>query len=408
MNSRKKQNVIGSTGLTFGHTLIEWYAQGFTVFLPKLSTAMGLNAAQVGLIVSVNYFLAAISSPFLGIFSDIIGRKASTMALMVVWVVVGYLAVSFSPGYLWIVVLVALAELGSVAWHPPAMAIMAEQFPEKKGFAISIHSLGGAIAGALSPVCMGFLLIHLSWRVTLQVVSVPILLLTLPLWFLLKNVRSTTGSTASTSELFQEISRMKTNPSLIGILFVAGSNAMIRNALISMVPLYFAYSLNMNIGLIGIHMGILTLSGVIATPIMGVFSDKYGRKPVLATGMAFMGVAIIVMTTQTVVGIGLILSLISIGFFNQSLEPVHAATISDLTRKDVTATAMGILMASSGLMGAISPVVAGLTADTQGFQLAFIFVAATSFCAAGVSMFLRIPQTDKVKFGQTPYKGISK
>ncbi len=83
---------------------------------------------------------------------------------------------------------------------------------------------------------------------------------------------------------------------------------------------------------------------------MGMFSDKYGRKPVLATGMAFMGVAIIVMTTQTAVGIGLILSLISIGFFNQSLEPVHAATISDLTRKDVTATAMGILMASSGLM----------------------------------------------------------
>ena len=122
------------------------------MFLPKLSAAMGLNATQVGLIVSVNYFLAALSSPFLGIFSDIIGRRTSAMALMVVWVVVGYLAVSLSPGYLWIVVLVALAELGSVAWHPPAMAIMADQFPEKKGLAISIHSLGGAVAGAIAPV----------------------------------------------------------------------------------------------------------------------------------------------------------------------------------------------------------------------------------------------------------------
>jgi FSR family fosmidomycin resistance protein-like MFS transporter len=398
MDLSKKQNILGSSGLTFGHTLIEWYAQGFTVFLPKLSAAMGLNRTQVGLIVSVNYFLAALSSPFLGIFSDIIGRRTSAMALMVVWVVVGYLAVSLAPGYLWIVVLVALAELGSVAWHPPAMAIMADQFPEKKGLAISIHSLGGAVAGAIAPVCMGFLLVHLSWRAALQVVAAPILLLTLPLWFLLKNVRSATSSTTSTSELFQEISRMKTNPSLIGILFVAGSNAMIRNALISMVPLYLAYSLNMNIGLIGIHMGMLTLSGVIATPIMGMFSDKYGRKPVLATGMAFMGVAIIVMATQTAAGTGLILSLLSVGFFNQSLEPVHAATISDLTRRDVTATAMGILMASSGLMGAISPVLVGLTADTKGFQIAFVFVAVISFCAAGVAMFLRIPQTAKIKF----------
>ena len=104
------------------------------------------------------------------------------------------------------------------------------------------------------------------------------------------------------------------------------------------------------------------------------------------------------MTTQTAAGTGLILSLISVGFFNQSLEPVHAATISDLTRRDVTATAMGILMASSGLMGAISPVLVGLTADTKGFQTAFVFVAAISFCAAGVAMFLRIPQTAKIKF----------
>ena len=83
--------------------------------------------------------------------------------------------------------------------------------------------------------------------------------------------------------------------------------------------------------------------------------------------------------------------MIAIGFFNQSLEPVQAATVSDMARRGVTATAIGILLASSSLLGSISPVVAGVVADAKGFQSTFLLVSAVAFLGAFIALFLRIP-----------------
>ena len=73
-----------------------------------------------------------------------------------------------------------------------------------------------------------------------------------------------------------------------GLVLVAMLRGMGFDALTLFTPIYLANELKMGDVRVGFHIALLTALGVIALPMLGSLSDKFGRKAVLLPGLMAM------------------------------------------------------------------------------------------------------------------------
>jgi len=110
---------------------------------------------------------------------------------------------------------------------------------------------------------------------------------------------------------------------------------------------------------IGLVMAAFTAPAIVAIPLVGMVSDRYGRKPVLTAGLAIFGAAgaALAFTTDFRAVVALRL-LQGVGF--TGIAPVLIAATGDLFAGDREATAQGLRFTTVGLSLALFPALAGL------------------------------------------------
>lgn len=126
---------------------------------------------------------------------------------------------------------------------------------------------------------------------------------------------------------------------------------------------------------VGLLMAAFTAPSIVAIPLVGALSDRVGRRPVLAAGLALFGVAgaAAALTTDFRVVVGLRL-LQGLGY--TGIGPVLIASVGDLYAGEREATAQGVRFAAVGLSLAVFPVLAGVLVSAE-FRLPFaLFLAA--------------------------------
>jgi len=126
---------------------------------------------------------------------------------------------------------------------------------------------------------------------------------------------------------------------------------------------------------VGLLMAAFTAPSIVAIPLVGALSDRVGRRPVLAAGLALFGIAggAAALTTDFRVVVGLRL-LQGLGY--TGIGPVLIASVGDLYAGEREATAQGVRFAAVGLSLAVFPVLAGVLVSTD-FRLPFVlFLAA--------------------------------
>jgi len=171
--------------ITLGHALTHWYPATFYLLLPIIGRELGLDYAQIGLIMTCQYVAGAVANVPGGITVDTVGRKGVLMALSLFWVGFPYLLMGFSHGYLMLLGCVALVGFGNSLWHPTAIPTLARTYPERKGLVLSIHGMGGNMGDALAPLAVGALLTWLTWREVVVLNVVPGLVMSLTILALL-------------------------------------------------------------------------------------------------------------------------------------------------------------------------------------------------------------------------------
>ena len=110
---------------------------------------------------------------------------------------------------------------------------------------------------------------------------------------------------------------------------------------------------------IGLLMAVFTAPAVVLIPVVGVLSDRYGRKPVLSTGLTLFGVAgcAIGLTTDFTTVLGLRL-LQGVGY--AGVAPVLIASVGDLYEGAREATAQGLRFTTVGVSLTVFPLLSGL------------------------------------------------
>jgi MFS family permease len=109
---------------------------------------------------------------------------------------------------------------------------------------------------------------------------------------------------------------------------------------------------------IGLLITAYTLPGIIGIPVLGVLSDRLGRKRILVVSLLLFGSSGTALSLTTVFPIVLLLRLVQ-GIGYAGITPIVIMTIGDIYSGNREATAQGLRYTSSGLSEAIFPVVAG-------------------------------------------------
>ena len=71
------------------------------------------------------------------------------MAVSLFWIGAPYLLMGFTHEYWLLLTCAALVGIGNNLWHPTAIPLLAQRYPERKGLVVSIHGMGGNVGDAL-------------------------------------------------------------------------------------------------------------------------------------------------------------------------------------------------------------------------------------------------------------------
>ena len=129
--------------------------------------------------------------------------------------------------------------------------------------------------------------------------------------------------------------------------------------------------------------------GLISQPVMGFLSDRVGRKIVLVTATASLGVLSLLLSVADPV-VQVVLIVLAKGAFKFSLHHIFIAAAIDTSKGEAQSTVTSF-MYGAGLLGIFSPTVAGAISDAYGIHAAFVFGGVLTLLALAVLVRYRAP-----------------
>jgi MFS family permease len=394
--------------ITIGHALTHWYPATFYLLLPLIGNELGLSYVQIGSILTTQALCGAISNIPGGLLVDSVGRKGLLMAISLFWIGAPYLLMGFSHDYWLLLTCAALVGIGNNLWHPTAIPLLAQHFPDRKGLAVSIHGMGGNVGDAVAPFVAGALLAYLTWRQVMVVNVIPGIAMALLLLVLLGGMqsksRAAAGSAARPKRSFNDVLRdfrtLLKNRVLIFLCASSVFRSMTHGGLMAFLPIYLARELNYTPLWIGAAMAALQTAGFIASPISGHLSDKMGRRQII---MSSMGVTAVIIAFMIMAGqsSAFVFFIAFLGFFFFSIRAVLQAWLLDATPENMGGSAIGVLFAIQALGAGIGPLVCGAIADSYGLLATFYFLVAT-IIVANMFIFFTPPPAEESRYAPAP------
>jgi FSR family fosmidomycin resistance protein-like MFS transporter len=368
--------------ITIGHSLTHWYPATFYLLLPVIGRELDLSYSEIGLILTFQSLAGAITNLPGGMVVDMVGRKALLLAVSLFWIGFPYLLMGFSHSYWMLVGCVTLVGIGNNLWHPAAIPMLAQRFPERKGLVLSLHGMGGNVGDALAPLAAGALLAVVGWRAVVEMNVIPGAIMAALIVIYLgrrqpgEAPRGAPAAPRKRRDTMHDLPLLLRNPVLITLAASSAFRSMTQSALLTFLPLYLAHEMNYSPLWTGVGMFAMQAAGFAASPIAGHLSDKMGRRQIVMSSMAMTGVVLVFMAFAGASS-AFVLFIALLGFFLYAIRPVLQAWLLDATPSAMAGTSIGILFGVQAAGGAIGPIVAGMLADRYGLISTFYFLALT-------------------------------
>ena len=311
--------------ITFGHIVMHWYQNLFPLILPYFKSEFGLSAVQLGSLNTIQMGIASGLMVVVAYFADT-RRHLQIIILVSAILILGicYFGISLLPTYAWTLIWSGLIGLSVALWHPTAMGGLSLKFPKKRGMALGVHGVGASIGDSLSPIIVGAFIMTFAWRTVLQFHLIPIAIISIIMWRVLsKNEvdgqNAKKNSDKNKVDFYTYWTDLKTlikNPQALSVTI---SNALIsgaRVAVLTFLPIYLFDTLGFSSLKMGVYLALLFAMGAISQPIMGILSDRVGRKVILVPSFLILGVLyLLIGSTQNDILLGIIIGILGAFFY---------------------------------------------------------------------------------------------
>lgn len=371
------------------------YALARNPVLPLLALSLGAGPAAIGLAVGISTVTGIFFKLPSGALSDVIGRRRTLLMGLVVFggMPFAYLVIRDYPT---LILIRFLHGLATAIYGPVAMAVVADLAGTRKGEWLSWFSsvtIVGTLTGA--PVG-GFLLTFLTQGQGPVLADFrPVFLLsglagTAALLLGLVALRGKETVAPHPGALKERLSRF-----FLGIKEVLGDRRVVITsnmeglqnltvgALEAFLPVYAVTVVGLNEFQAGLLWGVQVLTTILAKPMMGRQSDRFGRKFIIGAGMVLCAGSFAAIPWLTSFSLLLSTALV-FGLGEAFVTSSAAALVADLCREQHFGAAMGIFGTIFDLGHAAGPILAGLLLARLGYPLAFGLLAALLVAALPV------------------------
>jgi MFS family permease len=343
----------------------------------------------------------ALTNYLAGRLSDRLGRKHVLVAGWLVAAPVPFLLMT-APTWGWVLFANALLGISQgLTWSTTVIMKIDLAGPQKRGLAMGLNEFAGYFAVAASALATGFVAAHHGLRPQPFYLGVAFVAIGLVLSVAL--VRETKHHVAAESRLHGELPpggvpsprEVFWRTTLLDRNLSSVSQAGLVNNLNDgmawgLFPLVFAAA-NMDLARIGTLAAIYPATWGVGQLFTGAWSDRVGRKWLIAGGMWVQAVGIVAVVLATgFAGFALGAALLGIG--TAMVYPTLLAAIGDVAHPSWRASSVGVYRLWRDLGYAIGALVAGAIADAFGLSWAMALVAALTF-GSGVLVAIRMRET---------------
>jgi MFS family permease len=265
-----------------------------------------------------------------------------------------------------------LIGLGTALWHPTSAASLSNRFPERRATALSINGTGATLSDTITPLLVGVLLANFSWQTATQLQLLPGLFFAFLLWRALAGVFSDDGAPPRrvSSQLYDVVAVIK-NPAFLGLSVSTGLLSMSRLVILTFLPIYLQEHLQYSSVALGIYIALLHVMGTVSQPVLGLLSDRFGRKAVLLPSCLLLGLFFTLLAVVPA-GIPLGLVIVAIGLFFYTLFNIFNAAVMDVASSNAQAATYGLTSLITQLVVIPSPMITGYLIGGWGIKFAFV------------------------------------
>lgn len=380
------------------------YSLARSPVLPLFALSLGASPEVIGLTVGISTVTGIFFKLPSGAVSDIIGRKKTMLIGLVVFASMPFTYLLVQD-YTSLILIRFLHGFATAIYGPVSMAVVIDIAGGRKGEMLSWFSSLTIIGNLLGAPVGGLILHSLSGSgepsagdfqrayLVSGLAGMASLLLALRLLRGKEKIEKGSGLRDGFRRLISGIREVMSDRRILITSSMEGLQNMTVGALEAFLPIYAVTVAGLNAFEAGLLWGVQVLVTIVSKPVMGMTSDRYGRKLIIAAGMALCALSFGLIPLFR--GFyPLLLMAILFGLGESFVTSSSAALVADLCKERHFGTAMGAFGTIFDIGHASGPILAGLLIAKFDYVYSFWIMSAILLLAVPAFMMsVKIPRT---------------
>jgi len=366
--------------------IILWFAfflnqadrQIFNVTLPLIRGDIKLSDAEFGLIAASLIWTYGLLVPVAGFLGDIFPRRNILAFCILFWSISTFFT-GFASGLIPFVLLLGIATGGGEAFYAPsANALISEKYKKNRAFAMSIHQTAAYAGIILSGVLADYIGEHFGWRRSFNVFG--LLGVVLSVIFLLRVKASDPPARTPDFSILKQVKDALSvfrKPTVILLTLAFACMVFVNVGYLTWMPLYLVEKYGMSVTYAGFSSLIYHHVGAFLGVMVGSrFADKQAlKKPkmrlIIQSVALFCGAPFIFMMGFTNNQATTFFALAIFGFMRGIYDSNIFASLYEVVKPSIRASATGFMLMFAFLTGAFAPLILGILKPTLGLAASF-------------------------------------
>jgi ACS family glucarate transporter-like MFS transporter len=393
--------------LTAGTFINALDRSSLSVAAPFIMKEFQIDPAAMGIALSAFFWTYVLCNLPAGNLADRYGPKAILGWSAAIWSIFSA-ATGLARNISHIVVARLGVGLGEAGAFPSSAKIVASNFPsDERGTAIGTYSSGVRLGMAATPVLMAFLIRHWGWRVAFYVTGLGSLSWCALWYFGFRDLSRTAPKEGAPRAVTQFVWKdVVTSRAIVGIIIVKFTQDFLQWMFLTWVPSYLVMERGFSIIQMGIYGSLPWITGFLAQPLVGYFSDWLIRRgwginrarKSIQVGLQILSATVIIVGFVRDPMIAVFVLTVSIAAESTAAGMIWAI-IAEVVPPRLVGSVGGLINSLGAIAGILSPTLTGIIVKITGsFQLALIVGGCSILCAACAILFV-VPELKPMTLG---------
>jgi MFS transporter, DHA1 family, multidrug resistance protein len=358
------------------------YAMCRSPLLPLFARELGADAPLIGLVVGASTFTGIVVKLPAGAWSDVLGRRALLVAGALIFAVMPftYLAVS---GLGLLIALRVVHGSATAIFGPVASASLSDLAPShRRATWLSTYSTIQGAGQAVGPVLAGYLIAMRRFDLAFLLAGVIALSTPVIVWrWPAAPGRRVADDRPVLRQLADGIQEVVQDRRVLVASVAQAAQFLLNGSLNAFLPLYASEVIGMNAADVGWLFATQTVATLATRPVIGVVSDRVGRRGVIVTGLVACSTAVWMMSAAETAS-QLVATVLAYAAGVAVTTAATSAYVTDVAPRARYGAAHGVFGTIYDVGDAAGPILAGLLVAAWGYAQMFQVMAMVAVAVA--------------------------